>query len=208
MRIPFGFKNVGGRIAADMEQAAVVKMIYDLYLGGRSLGGIADELRVQGICSPSGNQIWMRAAIDKVLVNSKYVPIIIPDDTYWQTQVERGRRSNIGDEGRKAARYSSQNVLSGLLVCGDCGRTYRRIARPNGEVVWRCADRVEKGKMASCRNPHTVSDEEIKRLICDELGMEQFDDAVVKASLASICVGEDGVEIQLQHPQNLPTLTV
>jgi len=44
MRIPFGFKSVGDRIMVNMTQATVVKIIYELYLGGRSLGGIADEL--------------------------------------------------------------------------------------------------------------------------------------------------------------------
>jgi len=34
------------------------------------------------------------------------------------------RRSNMNDNRtRKTARYSSQNVLSGLLVCGDYGGT-------------------------------------------------------------------------------------
>nr|WP_279287533.1 zinc ribbon domain-containing protein [Flintibacter hominis] len=36
--------------------------------------------------------------------------------------------------------------MSGLLVCAECGHNYRRITRPSGEIVWRCASRVEHGK--------------------------------------------------------------
>lgn len=50
---------------------------------------------------------------------------------------------------RKATRNNSQNVLSGLLVCSDCGVNYRRITRASGEVVWRRADKVEKESVQS-----------------------------------------------------------
>ena len=65
---------------------------------------------------------------------------------------------------RKTARYNSQNVLSGLLLCGECGKNYRRITQPSGEVVWRCADKVENGKRAVCTNMATVSDEKIREI--------------------------------------------
>ncbi|MDR0531131.1 MAG: zinc ribbon domain-containing protein [Oscillospiraceae bacterium] len=70
--------------------------------------------------------------------NGRYVPWIITEDQFWHAQIERERRSNLdpNNRTRKTARYSSQNVLSGLLVCGDCGRNFRRITRPSGEVVW------------------------------------------------------------------------
>jgi len=66
---------------------------------------------------------------------------------------------------RKTARYGSQNVLSGLLICGEGGKSYRRITRPSGEVVWRCADKVENGRQAACSNMATVPDDEIKEMI-------------------------------------------
>jgi len=162
MRVPYGYQRSGNEIIVNPIQAMVVGQIYDLYLQGRSLGGIANELKAQGIHSPSGNAVWARAAVDKILVNGKYAPAIVPADKYWRAQIERERRTNIDDDGRKAARYNSQNVLSGLLICGECGKNYRRITRPIGEVVWRCADKVENGKNALCKNSHTVSDMEIK----------------------------------------------
>lgn len=47
---------------------------------------------------------------------------------------------------RKATRYNSQSVLSGLLFCAERVHSYRRIAKPSGKIVWRCAGWVEHGK--------------------------------------------------------------
>ena len=153
MRTPYGYtKHESGAITINPEQADTVNLIYDLYLQGKSLGGIADTLKEQDIPSPTGKPVWVRAAIDKTLSIGRYVPLIISEDRFWEAQIEKERRTNIADDNRtrKAARYNSQNVLSGLLICGECVRNYRRIARPSGEVVWRCADKVEKGKQATC----------------------------------------------------------
>jgi hypothetical protein len=41
---------------------------------------------------------------------------------------------------------SSERICSGLLICAECGANYRRITRDSGEVVWRCANRVNTVK--------------------------------------------------------------
>ena len=195
MRVPYGYENTTGQIKVNPAQANVVRIIYDLYLQGRSLGGIADELRSKCICSPNGNQTWVRAAIDKILVNSRYAPAIVTPERYWAAQIERERRTNIGDDGRKTARYNSQNVLSGLLVCDDCGSNYRRITRVSGEVVWRCADKVEEGKRSDCGNKNTITDTEIKQLVCEVLSLDKFDDQTVKEEIEQIRISNHRIVI-------------
>jgi len=201
MLIPYGYtQRESGEIAINLEHAAVVSQIYDLYLQGKSLGGIVDELKKQCIPSPTGKPVWGRAAIDKLLSNSKYVPHIVSEDQFSDAQTEKERRSNLSADNRtrKAARYNSQNVLSGLLICGECGRNYRRITRPSGEVVWRCADKVENGKRAACSNLVTVLDEEIHRLICEELGLDDFDEVAVGDAVEAVEINEAGIAFQLK----------
>lgn len=51
-------------------------------------------------------------------------------------------------------------VLSGLLICSECGSPYRRITRntkDGEEIVWRCANRVEHWKEI-CQHSPTISD--------------------------------------------------
>jgi len=210
MKIPFGYAQDDlGAITINQEQAIVVSLIYDLYLQGKSLGGIVNELKEQSILSPTGQPIWGRATIDDILSNGKYAPHIISDDSFWQAQFEKERRSNTNNnKTRKTARYNSQNVLSGLLICGECGRNYRRITRPSGEVVWRCADRVEKGKRAACSNRVTVSDEEIRKIICEQLGWAAFNEATIADAVESVEISGEGISIQMKNSMAFGTLTM
>lgn len=78
-------------------------------------------------------------------------PAIINPSVFEAVQRERERRSNTaqnnrGKTVRKSNRFSSGNTLSGKIVCGTCGRNYRRITTHGGDIVWRCAGRVEKVK--------------------------------------------------------------
>jgi hypothetical protein len=123
MKVPYGFAvDNDGRIAVDKIQAQTIQMIFREYLNGDSLGGLARMLESRGIPSPSGNKCWGRAAIDKLLSSSRYVPLIIGLELYTAVQFEKAARSNqeLNNDGstqRKATRYNSKNVLSGLLVC-------------------------------------------------------------------------------------------
>ena len=107
-------------------------------------------------------------------------------------RIEKEKRSNTDkDTGkRKATRYSSQNVLSGLLVCLECGANYRRITRPSGEVVWRCANRVEHGKRI-CKHSPTLSEAQLKEDICRLLGMDSFNELKVEEFIKGIHVQEN-----------------
>ena len=204
MRTPYGYtRHEPGTITINQEQAAVVCLIYELYLQGKSLGGIAAVLKEQGISSPTGKPVWARAAVDNVLCNRRYAPHIITEDQFWEAQLERDRRTNLEPDNRtrRTARYNSQNVLSGLLICGECGRNYRRITRPSGEVVWRCADKVENGKRAACSNRATVTDEEIRGIICEQLNLDVFDEATVAEAIEAIEIS--GTEIAIHMKASL-----
>ena len=49
MGIPYGYYiSPNGHVAIDQEKANIVRMIYQQYLSGMSLGGIADFLRTPG----------------------------------------------------------------------------------------------------------------------------------------------------------------
>ncbi|MEN6471712.1 MAG: recombinase family protein [Clostridiaceae bacterium] len=189
-RMPYGFMvREDGAVTIHESEATVVKKVYQHYLTGDSLGKIVDWLKEEQFPSPSGNDNWTRATVDKLLSNGKYVPCIISMDEFTRVQYEKANRSNINyDNGkRKATRYSSEHELSGCLVCAECGANYRRITRPSGEVVWRCANRVEHGK-EFCRNAPTVSETEVKSSICRELYRDQYDAHIVREKIQSILV--------------------
>jgi len=205
MKVPYGFAvDNDGRIAVDKTQAQTIQMIFREYLNGDSLGGLARMLESRGIPSPSGNKCWGRATIDKLLSSSRYVPLIISLELYTAVQFEKAARSNqeLNNDGstqRKATRYNSKNVLSGLLVCAECGANYRRITRASGEVVWRCANRVER---RSCTQSPSIAEKDILQLICKELGMDTFDPERVRDLLDQIQIGHAGsISFEYRHIQ-------
>lgn len=128
-----------------------------------------------------------------LLSNQKYIGHIVSFDDFFLVQGEKGKRSNIDEYTgkRKPARYSSQNVLSGLLVCAECGANYRRITRPTGEVVWRCANRVERGKRI-CKHSPSISEAYLKEELCKRLKMDSFNELKVEESIDLILIQESG----------------
>lgn len=192
--IPYGFIQNPTGIFVEPQQAEVVRQIYQRYLAGESLEGIADFLFRASIPSPQGKERWTRPVINNLLSNPKYIGYIISFDEFFMAQGEKGKRSNVDEYTgkRKDARYSSKNILSGLLVCAECGANYRRITRPSGEVVWRCANRVEHGKRI-CKHSPSILEESIKEELCRRLEMGGYDEWKVAETIDTVFIQEDGV---------------
>ncbi|MEI3345415.1 MAG: recombinase family protein [Dialister hominis] len=118
------------------EEADVVKMIFDWYLQGDSVGVIIKKLQQQNVKTSTGKDKWSKRAIDEMLSNEKYTgnvillkktlnserflskknhPAIISEETFKAVQIEKGRRSNIvvGEDSvkRKSTKYSSKKRL-------------------------------------------------------------------------------------------------
>lgn len=108
MKLPYGYVLDGEVIVIHEERANVVRSIFEYYLVGASLGKIIDMLFARSVPSPTGNTKWTRAAIDKLLVNKKYIPIV-GVNTYMDAQFEKARRRNVdydkAEHPRTAARY-------------------------------------------------------------------------------------------------------
>lgn len=68
MSLPYGFISASdGHIIVDSEEANSVKTIYQQYLSGMSLGGIADFLFEHEILSPKGNH-WTQLVLNRYCV--------------------------------------------------------------------------------------------------------------------------------------------
>ena len=85
------------------------------------------------------------------------------------------------------------------MVCAECGAHYRRITRPSGEVVWRCANKVENGKKI-CKNAPSISEGVLKNYLCTTLNMTEWDEESIKNSIERILIQHDGgLEIEYKY---------
>ena len=130
----YGYTNAGdGSLIIEKSEEKFVKMIFELYLHGKSVIGIVSELERLGIKSPTGKGKWCKRTIDVMLSNEKYTgnvrllndgkhdahylaqdnnPMIISKETFQAVQIEKQHRSNVAkDENgnrRKNEKYSSK----------------------------------------------------------------------------------------------------
>ena len=78
---------------------------------------------------------------------------------------------------------------------------YRRITRPFGEVVWRCASRVEHGKKI-CRHALSITEVLLKEELYKQLGMTSFDGSEVAGAIDFISVqGNGALEIEYKEKE-------
>lgn len=116
MKLPYGYVLIESEVAVHEEKADVIRSIFDAYLAGASLGKIVDLLAQRGAVSPTGKAKWTRAAVDKLLSNKKYIPII-GVKTYMDVQFEKSQRCNVdydkAGHPRKAVTYQSPSFMDG-----------------------------------------------------------------------------------------------
>lgn len=130
----YGYSNdAEGDLVINDNEAKNVKLIFNMYLQGKSIIGIVSELKRLGIKSPTGKDKWCKRTIDVMLSNEKYKgnvrllddgkhesyylsennnPAILSKEIFQAVQIEKQRRCNVtkGENGveRKSKKYSSK----------------------------------------------------------------------------------------------------
>lgn len=118
-------------------------------------------------------------------------PAIVSDEVFDRVQEEMIKRARVirhedGTASLSTNKYNGKYLLGNLLVCGDCGASYRRRTE-RGNVVWRCATRIEKGKEACSESP-TVKEEWIKERLTSMVSGELYEENIIRERIGQICV--------------------
>ncbi|MDD4753870.1 MAG: recombinase family protein [Desulfitobacteriaceae bacterium] len=126
-------------------------------------------------------------------------PAIVSGEVFDWVQEEMAKRSRLinkedGTVEASGSKYNAKYLLGNLLVCGDCGASFRRRTE-RGKVVWRCATRIEKGEKACIHSP-TVEE----RWVYDILGEAVcwngvYDECIVRNEVDKIQVSNTFVLI-------------
>ena len=115
MRIPYGFTLVsGGMLEINRSEADIVRMIFDYYMAGASLGKVVDMLQAKQVPSPTGKAKWTCAAVDHLLSNDKYIAII-GLEKFLDAQLEKSARCNVNYDKEGAPRKETRYVSSVMV---------------------------------------------------------------------------------------------
>lgn len=173
-------------------EAEIVRMIYRLFMEGKTTSAIAKHLSRLEIPTPGGKKQWQVATVNSILTNEKYKGDALLQKRFTVDFLNKKMKDNVGEvpqyyvqnshpaiiepdefdavqvemeRRKKLGRPAAcQSPLSTRLICGDCGGHF-------GPKVWGSNTKYrriiwrcnEKYKGANkCTTPH-VTEEEVKK---------------------------------------------
>lgn len=134
-------------------------------------------------------------------------PAIVSAEIFDKVQEEMAKRSRLvsNEDGTievNGSKYNGKYILGNLLVCGDCGASYRRRTE-RGKVVWRCATRIEKGKDACAHSP-TLDEgwiqDTLSKTVCHS---RAYDESIIRSAVDKIQVFDTFILIYYKNGVNI-----
>ncbi len=170
------------------EEAVTVRLIYRLFLEGKTPHGIAKQLTEEHIPTPSGKTNWNSRTILSILTNEKYKGDALLQKKYTVDFLTKKQKVNEGEvpqyyvenshpaiiqpavfemvqqelQRRKssATRHSGTGIFASRIICGECGAAY-------GAKVWHSNDKYRRviyrcnhkfKGQKKCKTPHLDED--------------------------------------------------
>ena len=173
-------------------EAKTVRLIYKMFLEGKTPSGIASYLTQKAIPTPSGKQKWQPSTVKSILTNEKYKGDAILQKRFTVDFLTKKMKINEGeipqyyvenshpaiippetfelvqDEFRRrkaGGRYiSGISCFASRIVCGDCGSFYgRKVWQSNSKYARTVWQCNRKFKEQEfCTTPH-LKEENIKK---------------------------------------------
>lgn len=145
-------KGSNGEMVINKEEAKTIRLIYKLFLDGKTPAGICKDLDERSILTPSGKDAWHPSTIWSILQNEKYKGDALLQKTFMVDFLSKKTKVNEGEVPQyyvknsheaiinpkewelvqyEIARrksigrsYSGTSAFSSKIVCGDCAGYY------------------------------------------------------------------------------------
>lgn len=149
-KVAFQYKNFlgykkgeDGKPVIDIEQADVVKFIYDRYLAGDSLKEITKKLMDLKISTPLGKQRWSCSTVRSILTNEKYKGDAIINKTFVVDCISKRVKVNNGERKK----YYVENNHPTIVDAATFAKVQEEIARRSGKKkIKQVGTKTELGK--------------------------------------------------------------
>jgi len=181
---PFGYNydKETRNLVINVDEAKIIRMIYDVYTSGKSLASIADQLNKELVRPRSKTgKGWYPTGLRQVLINPAYkgetivnrhchigdinkadlskaikiaIPPIVPEDKWNMAQ------SRLSNNKHLKATEDGVFTLQGLINCGLCGCSYRA-DRLHGYRYYACRGQLKNVHIdgsARCKNRNVRAD--------------------------------------------------
>ncbi len=171
------------------KEAEIVKLIYKLFMEGKTVNAIAKHLMKENIPSPSGKELWRTSTIESILTNEKYKGSAILQKKFTVDFLQKKMKVNEGEvpqykvedshpaiiepeewelvqlemqrRKERGKHHNSLSPFSAKIICGDCGEYY-------GSKVWHSNSKYKRTIWQcnhkfkgeeKCRTPHLCEED-------------------------------------------------
>lgn len=179
------------------EQAEIVRLIYGMFINGRTVNYIAQHLTNKRIPTPRGKEKWQPSTVESILTNEKYKGAALLQKKFTVDFLNKKMKVNEGEVPQYYVEHShppiilpeewemvqqemacrkalgnhrnSLSAFSSKIICGDCGAFY-------GSKLWHSNSKYRrtvwqcnnKFSGEKCTTSH-LYEEDIKRLFMRSL---------------------------------------
>ena len=171
------------------KEAKIVRLIYRLFLEGKTISAITKHLTDNKIPTPAGKEKWYTTTVRSILTNEKYKGDALLQKCYTIDFLTKKTKKNEGevpqyyvkqsheaiispeiydlvqDELKKREQskvnHSCRSIFSSKIICGECGGFY-------GPKVWHSTDKYRKTiwqcnnkfkNKEKCKTPNLTEDQ-------------------------------------------------
>lgn len=218
-RFLYGYDIDRNGISINEDEAKVVRDIFDRFLNGESMSGIATSLNKAGISGTFGAK-WRPQQIHCILANEKYTGNALLWKHYRNNHIEKRKMVNRGElpmfyaeethepiidqatfartqeklaavaESFSHRAPASRSIFSVRIVCAQCGQTYKR-TKNHGRYIWNCSNYLVHGKSA-CPGLQFREDA-LQQAAADAMGLPQYSEAALSGRLDHIRARADHI---------------
>lgn len=109
----FGYENnEDGELVIQPEQAAIVRRIFNEYLGGKGSYAIAKQLRQEGVPTIRGSRGWQDSVVKGILQNPVYEGDLLYQKTYTTEGVPFTKKQNHGELPQYLIKDNHEPIIS------------------------------------------------------------------------------------------------
>ena len=164
--LPYGYSKENGNFTVNVEEAKVVRYIFEMYLAGMGINAICFKLNDEGVLKNGKKGAWRKNTVSYILSNEKYI-----GDCLWRKKItenlfpfrksrNRGQveqcyerddhepiiSKEVFEQVQKLIKQRAEHYgntkfceypLSRKIICGKCESTYKR-KKSNNKVYWVC----------------------------------------------------------------------
>ena len=127
-----------GEIIAEPTESQVVKNIFKLYLGGKSMSEIARQMSISQVSYNGITFDWNKNMVKRILENEKYLgkdgyPVLIDSKTFYHANVRKKSKSTSVNEISEELK-----IMRSLSYCTECGHRLSRFGGNTQTDKWDC----------------------------------------------------------------------